>query len=107
MAKPPKRFYDFDSFRVDVSNRLLLRGGEPVPLTLKAFDTLLALVERGGELVEKDELMRLVWPDVEVEENNLTQQISLLRKSLGDSKDSPRFIETFHGIGYKFVGEEG
>ena len=70
----------------------LLRGSESAPLTPKAFDTLLALVERGGQVVEKDELMRHVWPDSFVEESNLTFNIHAIRKTLGESSRDHRYI---------------
>jgi TolB-like protein/Flp pilus assembly protein TadD len=76
-----------------------------VPLTPKAFDTLLALVQHGGKTVEKDDLMRLVWPDSVVEENNLNQSITALRKTLGDSRHESNFIATIPGIGYRFVAD--
>jgi DNA-binding winged helix-turn-helix (wHTH) protein/TolB-like protein/Tfp pilus assembly protein PilF len=105
MSKQPGRFYQFDSFLVDTSRRALLRGGEPVPLKPKAFETLLALVENRGRVVEKDELMRSLWPDTFVEEANLTQHISLVRKALGDDPKEHRFILTVSGRGYRFVAD--
>jgi DNA-binding winged helix-turn-helix (wHTH) protein len=105
MSKPSEHFYEFGRFRVDAVSRLLLHDGAPVPLTLKAFDTLLALVENRGRLVEKDELLRRVWPDTAVEENNLTQQVSALRKVLGEDAEGRRYIETFPRRGYRFVAE--
>jgi TolB-like protein/DNA-binding winged helix-turn-helix (wHTH) protein/Flp pilus assembly protein TadD len=83
--------------------RLLLRDGQCVPLTSKVFETLLALVSRGGEVLEKNELMRLLWPDTIVEENNLTQNVSVLRKALGDARHEHRYIVTIPGRGYSFV----
>lgn len=74
-----------------------------VPLTSKAFDTLLALVEGGGEVVEKEDLMKKVWPDSFVEEGNLTQNISVLRKTLGESPGAHRYIVTVPRVGYRFV----
>jgi len=81
----------------------LLRAGAVVPLNPKAFDTLLALVENRGSAVGKDELMKLVWPDAFVEETNLTQQISILRKALGDRPEGSSYIETIPKRGYRFV----
>jgi len=95
--------YEFGPFRLDAQKRLLLREGEIVPLKPKAFDTLLALVEHGGRVVEKDELMRRVWPDTVVEEGNLTFNISSLRKALGDDPRRHEYIVTIPGEGYKFV----
>lgn len=97
------RFYDFGPFRIDVNRRLLLRSGERVPLTVKAFDTLLALVEHPGRLVEKDDLMDQLWPDTSVQESNLTQQIFTLRRVLGESPDDHHFIATVPRRGYRFV----
>lgn len=100
-----RRFYVFDSYRIDVAKRLLLRDEEPVPLKPKAFETLLMLVQNSGRVVEKDELMRVLWPDTFVEEANLTQHISLVRRALGDSAQERRYIVTVPGRGYCFVGD--
>jgi DNA-binding winged helix-turn-helix (wHTH) protein/TolB-like protein/Flp pilus assembly protein TadD len=81
-----------------------LKDGQPVPLTPKAFDTLLLLVENSGRLIEKEELMKSVWPDSFVEENNLNRSIYLLRKALGDSSGEAKYIETVPKSGYRFVG---
>lgn len=96
-------FYDFGSFRIDAVKRQLLRDGKVLPLTSKAFATLLILVQRQGEIVTKEELMNTVWADTAVEENNLTQQISTLRKALGEQAKSPQFIITVPGQGYSFI----
>src|SRR5882724_8138499 len=101
MSKQIKRFYEFGAFRIDTANRLLLNDGEPVPLKAKAIDTLLLLVEHNGEVVEKDELMREIWPDSFVEEGNLTQNIYVLRKALGEG----RYIESIPRRGYRFAAE--
>ena len=98
-------FYEFGPFRLDPVKRLLLRGSVSVPLTQKAFDTLLVLVQSSERVVHKDELMRLVWPDTIVEENNLTQSISLLRKALGESRKDHKYIVTIQGRGYRFVAD--
>lgn len=105
MTMPDKHLFDFDSFRVDAQKRLLTRAGEVLPLTPKAFDTLLALVENRGRVIEKDELMQSVWPDTIVEESALSRNIYLLRKALGESPDEHRFIVTVPGRGYRFVAE--
>ncbi|MEK7830418.1 MAG: tetratricopeptide repeat protein [Acidobacteriota bacterium] len=105
MAMPDKHLFDFDLFRVDAQKRLLTRAGEVLPLTPKAFDTLLALVEKRGRVIEKDELMQSVWPDTIVEESALSRNIYLLRKALGESPDEHRFIVTVPGRGYRFVAE--
>lgn len=100
-----RRFLQFGEFRVDPVRRLLLRDGEPVPVTSKAFSTLLALLEERGEVIEKGDLMRRVWGDVFVTEANLTQNISSLRKVLGDRSGDRRYIVTSPGVGYAFVAE--
>ncbi|MDQ3650580.1 MAG: winged helix-turn-helix domain-containing protein, partial [Acidobacteriota bacterium] len=94
------------NFRLCAAKRLLLKGdGESVPLMPKAFDTLLYLVEHNGKVIEKDELMSAIWADTIVEENNLTQNISILRRVLGEKHGENRFIATVPGHGYKFVAE--
>lgn len=97
--------YAFENFELDTSRKLLLRvpGRQTVQLTSKAFQTLLLLVENGGELVTKTALMSTVWRDTIVEEANLTQTISVLRKTLGERPDEHRFIVTESGKGYRFV----
>jgi DNA-binding winged helix-turn-helix (wHTH) protein/TolB-like protein/Tfp pilus assembly protein PilF len=97
--------YAFGDFHLDVSKRLLLRAGEPIPLTPKVFDTLLYLVEHAGTALSKDELMSAVWPDTVVEENNLGQNISKLRSALGEGRGDHRWIVTLPGHGYRFVSE--
>ena len=98
----PKQLFEFDRFRLDPHERLLLRDGEPVLLTPKAFDMLVALVENGGRLLEKEELMRSLWPDSFVEEGSLSQTVSLLRKALGES-EGQKFIQTVPRRGYRFI----
>jgi DNA-binding winged helix-turn-helix (wHTH) protein/TolB-like protein/Flp pilus assembly protein TadD len=95
--------YRFGPFRLDPSSRRLTRDGEAVPLTARAFDTLVVLVERQGGVVTKDELLRAVWQDTFVEENNLNQAISALRRALHDDGNGNRFIETVPRRGYAFV----
>jgi DNA-binding winged helix-turn-helix (wHTH) protein/Flp pilus assembly protein TadD len=102
MKTAAKHFFEFGAFRLDASERLLLRQGESVSLTPKAFDMLVTLVENSGHLVEKSELMRKLWPDSFVEEGSLAQNVSLLRKALGES-ESQKFIETVPRRGYRFV----
>jgi DNA-binding winged helix-turn-helix (wHTH) protein/TolB-like protein/Flp pilus assembly protein TadD len=99
------RVYAFGDFRLDVSKRLLLRGGKLVSLTPKVFDTLVYLVEHSGNVVSKDDLMSAVWPDTVVEENNLGQNISKLRTVLGESPGDHRWIVTLPGRGYRFVAD--
>jgi len=107
MSREIKELYDFDGFHLDGSRRLLSRGDEPVPLTSKAFETLLFLVRNRARVLTKDELMAAVWPDSFVEEVNLAQNISALRKALGESPGENRFIATIPGRGYRFVCEVG
>jgi TolB-like protein/DNA-binding winged helix-turn-helix (wHTH) protein len=95
--------FEFGSFRLDPSDRVLLRGRERLELPPRVFDTLLALVQSGGRLVEKDELMGTVWPNTVVEENNLSQAVYLLRKILQDGENGNRYIETVPRRGYRFV----
>ena len=97
-----KHFYEFGSFRLDATDRQLFREGVPLPLTPKALDTLLVLVQNSGRTLEKDELMKAVWPDTIVEENNLTQNVSSLRRALGRDFS---FIQTMPRRGYRFVAE--
>jgi DNA-binding winged helix-turn-helix (wHTH) protein/Tol biopolymer transport system component len=103
MSLQTKHIYEFGLFRLDEAEHLLLRDGEAVPLTPKAFDLLLALVERHGHLLEKDELLKKVWKDTFVEEANLASNISQLRKALGDGENGQRYIETAPKRGYRFV----
>ncbi len=105
MSHKINNLYEFGPFRLDATERQLLRAGESVSLTPKAFDLLLALVERHGRLVEKDELLKLVWPDAFVEEANLTYNISFIRKALSDGENGLKFVETVAKRGYRFVAE--
>jgi DNA-binding winged helix-turn-helix (wHTH) protein len=105
MGQQAKHFYEFGPFRLDVAERLLLRDGESIPLTPKVFDTLLLLIENRGQALEKQELLRKLWPDTFVDEGNLSQNISILRKALGDNTDEYRYIETIPKRGYRFVAE--
>ena len=100
-----KPIYEFGPFRLDVAERLLLRNGTAIPLQPKAFDLLLVLVQNRGHLLEKDELLKIVWPDTIVEEVNLANNVSILRKILGSGADAERFIETVPRRGYRFLAE--
>jgi DNA-binding winged helix-turn-helix (wHTH) protein len=122
-----KRLYEFGAFRLDPSERILACHGKRVSLPPRAFDTLVVLVQRHGHVLTKDELIGTLWPDTFVEENNLTQQISALRRALGSrrsppdsghgpsrtgrggapSGDSPEHehIETVPKLGYRFISE--
>lgn len=101
---PHNLIYEFGPYRLDTGKRVLTRVGETIPLTPKATDVLILLVVNAGELVEKEELLRHVWPDTFVEEANLTQNIFRLRKALDDERVGPRYIETVTRRGYRFVG---
>jgi DNA-binding winged helix-turn-helix (wHTH) protein/TolB-like protein/Tfp pilus assembly protein PilF len=103
MSLETKRFYEFGPYRLDIDERVLLRGDEPVQLTPKAFDTLVALIENPGHVLEKEELMKRVWPDTFVEEANLAVNISALRKALGEPPAGGQYIETVPRRGYRFV----
>jgi DNA-binding winged helix-turn-helix (wHTH) protein/TolB-like protein/Flp pilus assembly protein TadD len=100
-----KHFYDFGPFRLDPFERLLLRGHEVVPLTPKAFEMLLVLIESSGHVLTKDELMKRVWPDTIVEEANLSHNIYKLREALGEGRNGEKFIETVPRRGYRFVAK--
>jgi DNA-binding winged helix-turn-helix (wHTH) protein len=97
-------FLEFGPFRADVRRKGLTRNGESVPLPAKAFDVLYALLQKPGQTVPKDELMKEVWPDTFVEEGNLTQMVFLLRKTLGETDGGQPFIVTMPRQGYRFVG---
>lgn len=99
------RFFDFGPYRLDRQSRVLLRDGTIVPLTPKVLDTLIVLVERQGELVSKTELLQAVWPDTFVEESNLSQNISVIRKALGQDADGRNYVETVSKRGYRFAAE--
>ncbi len=95
--------YEFGPYRLDFSKRVLNRGDEIISLAPKATELLMMLVANAGELVEKDELLKEVWPDTFVEESNLTQNIFTLRRALGDERADPRYIETVVRRGYRFI----
>lgn len=97
--------YEFGNFRLDGAILMLYRDGEAVALAPKVVETLLALIERRGEIVSKDEMMKRLWADAFVEDANLTQNIYLLRKTLGKTPDGRDLIETFRRRGYRFNGE--
>jgi TolB-like protein/DNA-binding winged helix-turn-helix (wHTH) protein/Tfp pilus assembly protein PilF len=98
-----KELYEFGPFRVDPDQETLLRAGQPVALTPKTFQILLVLVRRHKELVTKDDLMKAVWPDTFVEEANLSRNIFMLRKALGETSQDQHYILTVPGRGYRFV----
>jgi len=96
---------EFGPFRADLRRRVLEREGVQVALSGKAFEILAALIAQNGGVLDKDSLMKAVWPDTVVEENNLTVNVSWLRKALGDSANDPKYIVTIPGRGYRFIGE--
>ncbi|HEV2707877.1 MAG TPA: winged helix-turn-helix domain-containing protein [Pyrinomonadaceae bacterium] len=104
MSEQESHFFEFGPFRADIKERLLYRDGEVVPLSPKVFETLLVLIERRGHVLEKAELMEILWPDSFVEESSLSQNISRLRKALGEGGAAERhYIETLPKRGYRFV----
>jgi TolB-like protein/DNA-binding winged helix-turn-helix (wHTH) protein len=105
MDKSVRHLYEFGPFVLDPGERLVRHGAARMELPPRAFDTLLVLLENNGRLLEKDALMRTVWGDTVVEENNLSQVIYLLRKALRDGEDGARYIETVPKRGYRFVAE--
>ena len=104
MKSSPRRFYDFGPFRLDTSAPLLWRSGEPVDLPLKALETLAVLVKEAGQLVRRADLIEAVWPETVIEDNNLSVNISLLRKVLGEHNGA-KYIETVSRRGYRFIAQ--
>src|SRR5215469_6499714 len=96
-------FYEFGAFRLDPSERIFARNGQRIPLAPKAFDTLLILVQHSGRVLTKEELISTLWPDSFVEENNLTQHISALRRVLAVDSQEQGYIETVPKLGYRFL----
>jgi|CXWL01.1.fsa_nt_gi Tol biopolymer transport system component/DNA-binding winged helix-turn-helix (wHTH) protein len=106
MGKPSNNtVYEFEKFRLDAVHLMLYRENAEIPLGPKAVEMVLALIERRGEIVSKDELMNVVWTDSSVEESNLSQYLHVLRKTLGDTQDHKPFIETLRRRGYRFNGD--
>lgn len=105
MAEQFQTIYEFPPFRLEPARRRLLRDGDPIQLTPKAFDTLVVLLRNRERVVDKEEALRLVWPDAHVEESSLAQNVFALRKALGDSPDGSQFIATIPRRGYRFVAE--
>ena len=97
-----RELYEFGPFRVDAAREAVMRNGQPVPLTPKAFQILLVLVRRGGEVATKDEIMTAVWPDTFVEETNLTRNIFSIRRALAETPDE-QYIVTVSGKGYRLA----
>ncbi len=105
MNEKTRHLYGFGPFRLDPEECLLILDGAPVPLPPKAFEALLFLVENAGHLVDKDELMRRLWPDTFVEDGNVAKHVSLLRKVLSEATNGRDYIETIPKRGYRFVVE--
>jgi len=106
MATPATHLvYEFDDFQLEPDERRLTRRGQLIPLPGKAFEMLLALICNRGRLLTKDELFQLVWPNQIVEESNLTVNMSVIRRALGERASSPHYITTVSGHGYRFTGE--
>jgi Tol biopolymer transport system component/DNA-binding winged helix-turn-helix (wHTH) protein len=104
-STPPNRVYRFGEFRLLADERMLLRDGERVSLTPRVFELLLVLVENAGRLVSKETLLNRIWADSFVEEGNLNQTISRLRRALGERPNENRFIETVPRVGYRFIAD--
>lgn len=103
MVARDRYLYEFGPFVLNAGERILLKGSSPVPLAPKAFEMLVVLIQNSGRLISKDELIKAVWPDTVVEEGNLSLNISLIRKALGDSAAEPQYVETVPKWGYRFV----
>ncbi|HEX8723106.1 MAG TPA: transcriptional regulator, partial [Pyrinomonadaceae bacterium] len=103
MSSPFRHLYEFGPFRLDATERVLLRDGGTVRLTPKEFDTLLALVRGGGRVMSKEELLKEIWPDTFVGEATLAQNVFTLRRALGEAEGGAPFIETVPRRGYRFA----
>src|ERR1044071_679511 len=103
MRWPDNHLYEFGPFVLDARSRILLRDGATVRLTPKAFETLLVLIQHGVQVVDKEQLLKEVWPDTFVEEGSLSRNIHELRKALGDDSSQPSYIETIPKRGYRFL----
>jgi DNA-binding winged helix-turn-helix (wHTH) protein/Tol biopolymer transport system component len=105
MIPKTKRFYAFGPFQLDPTECLLTLDGRPVPLAPKAFEALVILVENAGHLIDKDDLMKRLWPDSFVEEGNVAKHVSLLRKVLSEATNGQEYIETIPKRGYRFAAD--
>src|SRR5712691_5048700 len=105
MPRQIRHLYEFGPFRLDPEKPCLWRDGEPVPLTPKAVETLLVLVQQNGKLVEREALMGAIWPDTFVEDGNLNFNVSMLRKALGTDEAGEQYIQTVPRHGYRFRAE--
>src|SRR5581483_4130826 len=98
-----RRIYEFDDFRVDTGQFVLTRAGQAQPISPTVFRILLILLERAGEVIAKEDLMKFVWPDSFVEEGNLNRNVSTLRKALDEKPSDHRYVETIPKVGYRFI----
>src|SRR5437868_4200239 len=105
MSLDPKHVYQFGPFQLDTGQRLLMRDGENIPVTRKAFDTLCLLVENSGRVLQKEEMMKSIWPDSYVEEATLAQNVFTLRRVLDESPVDAHYIETVPRRGYRFIAD--
>src|SRR5260370_35337383 len=103
MSQKAKQFYAFGPFLLDATECLLTLDGKPVTLAPKAFEALLMLVENAGHLIDKDDLMKRLWPNTFVEEANVAKHVSLLRKILSEATNGREYVETIPKRGYRFV----
>ena len=103
MPWPDNHLYEFGPFVLDARSRILFRDGATVRLPPKAFDTLLVLIQHGVRVVDKEQLLKEVWPDTFVEEGSLSRNIHELRRALGDDTSEPCYIETIPKRGYRFL----
>lgn len=103
-SQPVKHFYEFGPFHLDLEQQVLYQGTETVALAPKVFETLVLLIERRGRVIKKEEMMKILWPDRYVEVSNLTQNIFMLRKILGEETGKAQYIETIPKQGYRFIG---
>src|SRR5688500_8486413 len=103
MNKVVKKVYRFSEFELDTGKRILLHQGVPLKINAKAFDLLVLLIENNGTILGKDEILGQVWEGNLIEENNLSVQISKIRKLLNDTKENPKFLKTISGRGYCFT----
>jgi DNA-binding response OmpR family regulator len=105
LLRRDSHIYEFGPFRLEAAERRLLHQGTPLPITSKGLDLLLLLVQNSGYLIEKEEIMQEIWPNLIVEENNLTVHISTLRKLLGDDHGQHNYIKTIPTRGYRFIAK--
>lgn len=105
MFQQEQFFWRFGDFSLNPAEQILLRNGSPIQVTAKSFSLLVLLVEAHGTLVDRETLISRLWPDITVEENNLKVQVSVLRRTLGDSFEQPKFIETIPKRGYRFIAQ--